>query len=158
MIMIDVLNKLSKGEIKAQTELFVYDHIEFIGIYTFDGKAFYNEHDEEIGSNFLISAMFLNYTVELIPPKEKEYLVKFNMRGWIDRFRYLNYYEKNESIEMNTKSCNEFAKTHFTKSELQSIQLVREFLEDMEGKYELIEVESNEIDQTNRSERNSQKF
>ena len=63
------------------------------------------------------------------------------MRGWIDRFRYLNYYEKNESIELNTKGGTEFAKTHFTKSELQSIQLVREFLEDMQGKFELIEVE-----------------
>ena len=46
MIMIDVLNKLAKGEIKVQTELIVYDHIECIGIYTFDGKAFYNEYDK----------------------------------------------------------------------------------------------------------------
>lgn len=50
MIMIDVLNKLSKGEIKAQTELFVYDHIECIDIYTFDyrgisGYAIENEKE-----------------------------------------------------------------------------------------------------------------
>ncbi|MCJ0589952.1 hypothetical protein MMJ18_05990, partial [Enterococcus cecorum] len=69
-----------------------------------------------------------------------------NIRGWKEHFRYLNYYEKNESIEINSKRCTDFAKTHFTKDELQSIQPVREFLEDMEGKYELIEVEENEID------------
>ena len=99
------------------------------------------DEDEE-----MITQPFLNLEVELIPPKEKKYLVKFNMRGWIERFSYLNYYEKNESIELNTKQSSVFCKASFTKSELQSIQPVREFLEDMEGKYELIEVEDNEID------------
>lgn len=91
-----------------------------------------------------IDINFLNKEVELIPPKEKKYLVKFNMRGWKEHFKYLNYYEKNESIEINSKRCTDFAKTHFTKSELQSITPVKEFLEDMEGKYELIEAEENE--------------
>lgn len=147
MIMIDVLNKLSKGEIKAQTELFVYDHIECIGIYTFDGKAFYNERDEEIGSNFLISAMFLNYTVELIPPKEKKYLVKFNMRGLRNGREYLNLdYDKrgDERVHLDDKCETLSMQTEFTKQELQSIQPVREFLEDMQGKYELVEVVENE--------------
>lgn len=141
MIMIDVLNKLSKGEIKAQTELFVYDHIEFIGIYTFDGKAFYNERDEELGSNFLISAMFLNYIVELIPPKEKKYLIKVNVRGLQERFTYLNYCETSGRVNLHDKYRLSSIQTEFTKQELQSIQPVREFLEDMEGKYGLIEVE-----------------
>lgn len=35
------------------------------------------------------------------------------MREWIERFRYLNYYEKNDSIEINSKRCTDFAKTHF---------------------------------------------
>ena len=141
MIMIDVLNKLSKGEIKAQTELFVYDHIECIDIYTFDGKAFYNERDEELGSNFLISAMFLNYIVELIPPKEKKYLIKVNVRGLQERFTYLNYCETSGRVNLHDKYRLSSIQTEFTKQELQSIQPVREFLEDMEGKYELIEVE-----------------
>ena len=147
--MIDVLNKLSKGEIKAQTELFVYDHIECIDIYTFDGKAFYNERGEEIGSNFIISGVFLNYIVELIPPKEKKYLVKFNMRGLrsdIDEFCYLNYVKKYEYVDVDDKTQTVSHKTRFTKQELQTIQPIREFLEDMEGKYELIEIKENEGD------------
>ncbi|MDZ5548239.1 hypothetical protein [Enterococcus cecorum] len=39
-----------------------------------------------------------------------------------------------------------FYQTRFTKQEMQDIQLVREFLEDMQGKFELIEVEDNEND------------
>lgn len=146
MIMIDVLNKLSKGEIKAQTELFVYDHIECIDIYTFDGKAFYNERGEEIGSHFIISGEFLNYIVELIPPKEKRYLVKINIRGLQERFTYLNYCETSGRVNLHDKYRLSSIQTEFTKDELQSIKSVREFLEDMEGKYELIGVDDNEND------------
>ena len=144
--MIDVLNKLSKGEIKAQTELFVYDHIECIDIYTFDGKAFYNERGEEIGSHFIISGEFLNYIVELIPPKEKRYLVKINIRGLQERFTYLNYCETSGRVNLHDKYRLSSIQTEFTKDELQSIKSVREFLEDMEGKYELIGVDDNEND------------
>lgn len=126
--------------------MFVYDHIECIDIYTFDGKAFYNEYNKEISANFIIDGKFLNYIVELIPPKPKKCLVKFNMRGWRENFRYLNYYKLIDGIEINSNRCTDFAKTHFTKDELESIQPVREFLEDMEGKYELVEAEDNEID------------
>ena len=148
MKMIEVLQKVANGEIKDQTTLDVYDHTGDIYTYTFDEefKAFYDEYDNEMAGDFEISNKFLNYEVDLIPPKEKKYLVKFNMRWWIERFSYLNYYEKNESIELNTKQSSVFCKASFTKDELQSIQPVREFLEDMEGKYELIEVEENEID------------
>ena len=115
MIMIDVLNKLSKGEIKAQTELFVYDHIECIDIYTFDGKAFYNERGEEIGSHFIISGEFLNYIVELIPPKEKRYLVKINIRGLQERFTYLNYCETSGRVNLHDKYRLSSIQTEFTK-------------------------------------------
>ncbi|CAI3511262.1 hypothetical protein [Enterococcus cecorum] len=148
MKMIDVLNMVAKGEIKDKTILDVYDHTGDIYTYTFDEKfkAFYDECDEEMANDFEISNKFLNYEVELIPPKPKKYLVKLNIRGLKGHFRYLNYYKKNDSIEINSKRCTDSAKTHFTKDELQSIQPVREFLEDMEGKYELVEVEDNEID------------
>lgn len=148
MKMIDVLNMVAKGEIKDKMILDVYDHTGDIYTYTFDEKfkAFYDECDEEMANDFEISNKFLNYEVELIPPKPKKYLVKLNIRGLKGHFRYLNYYKKNDSIEINSKRCTDSAKTHFTKDELQSIQPVREFLEDMEGKYELVEVEDNEID------------
>lgn len=149
MKLIDVIIKLSEGEIKDGTELFVYDHIGCIDIYTFDGKAFYNERGEEIGSHFVISGEFLNYIVELIPPKEKKYLVKFNMRGLrsdIDEFCYLNYVKTYEYVDVDDKKQTVSHKTQFTKQELKSIQPVREFLEDMQGKYELIGVDDNETD------------
>ena len=149
MKMIEVLQKVANGEIKDQTTLKIYDpHV--LHTYTFEGKynSFYSntKYRRELGGYFKISGDFLNYEVDLIPPKEKKYLVKFNMRWWIERFSYLNYYEKNESIELNTKQSSVFCKASFTKDELQSIQPVREFLEDMEGKYELIGVDDDEND------------
>lgn len=57
--------------------------------------------------------------------------------------KYLNLdldYERDERVHLNSKYETLSRQTEFTKQELQSIQPVREFLEDMEGKYELIEV------------------
>ena len=148
MKMIEVLQLISEGKIKDKTTLEIYDPIDKLYTYTFNGKfkAFYSntKYSEELSCYFKLNDMFLNFEVELIPPKEKKYLVKFNMRWWIERFSYLNYYEKNESVELNTKQSSVFCKASFTKDELQSIQPVREFLEDMKGKYELVEVEENE--------------
>lgn len=149
MKMIDVLNMMAKGEIKEGTKLKIrYKIYNYIKDYTeSENCSFVNqEYDrtEFLEDNEFITTDFLNLEVELILPKEKKYLVKFNMRWWIERFSYLNYYEKTESIELNTKQSSVFCKASFTKDELQSIQPVREFLEDMEGKYELIEVEENE--------------
>lgn len=146
MKIIDVLNMMAKGEIKDKMILDVYDHTGDIYTYTFDEKfkAFYDECDEEMANDFEISNKFLNYEVELITPKPKKYLVKFNMRGLKEPFRYLNYIENDEFVHINDKRGITFAKNSFTKDELQSIQLVKEFLEDMEGKFELIEVDDNE--------------
>lgn len=151
MRMIDVFIKLANDEIKDQTILKVYDHTGDMYTYTFDKKfkEFYDEYNNEMIDDFKISNKFLNYEVELIPPKEKKYLVKFNMR-WlrsdIGETRYLNYVKKYEYVHIAGKAQNLSHKTQFTKQELQSIQPVREFLEDMEGKYELIGVDDNEID------------
>lgn len=146
MKIIEVFIKLVNDEIKDQTILKIYDHTGDIYTYTFDEKfkAFYDECDDELGGDFEISNKFLNYEVELIPPKEKKYLVKFNMRGLrssIDEFCYLNYVKRYEYVDIDNKTQTVSNKTRFTKQELQSIQPVKEFLEDMEGKYELIEVE-----------------
>ncbi|WP_171311938.1 hypothetical protein [Enterococcus cecorum] len=153
MKMIEVLNMMVKGEIKEGTKLKIgYKIYDYINDYTESGDcSFVNKENDGtnlLEDNELITKSFLNYDVELIPPKPKKYLVKLNIRGLKGHFRYLNYYKTNDSdsIQINTKSCTELAKTHFTKSELKSIQLVCEFLDDMEGKYELVEVEDNEID------------
>ena len=61
-------------------------------------------------------------------------------------FAYLNYFVPRNKVRIHDEFDNEIYKTNFTKDELQSIQPVKEFLEDMEGKYTLIEVEDDEID------------
>lgn len=80
----------------------------------------------------------------MIPPKEKKYLVKFNIRGLrnnIDEFCYLNYVKRYEYVDIDDKTQTVSHETMFTKQELKSIKPVKEFLEDLQGKYELIEVE-----------------
>lgn len=135
--MIDVMIKLANGWIEDQTTLKICDpHVSHT--YTFEGKynSFYSntKYRRELGGHFKTSGDFLNYEVELISPKEKKYLVKFNMRG-LRNGRYLNYDEHSGYVSLKNNQAR------FTKKELQGIQQVHEFLEDMEGKYELIEVE-----------------
>ena len=84
MKMIEVLQLISEGKIKDKTTLEIYDPIDKLYTYTFNGKfkAFYSntKYSEELSCYFKLNDMFLNFEVELIPPKEKKYLVKFNMR------------------------------------------------------------------------------
>ena len=150
---IDVLIKLANGEIKDQTTLKIHDPVNTLYTYTFNEKykSFYSntEYSRELGNYFKINDNFLNREVELIPPKPKKYLVKFNMRGLRKGREYLNLdYDKrgDECVHLDDKCETLSMQTEFAKDELQSIQPVREFLEDMEDKYELIEVEENEID------------
>lgn len=144
MKMIDVMIKLANGWIEDQTTLKICDpHVSHT--YTFEGKynSFYSntKYRRELGGHFKTSGDFLNYEVELIPPKEKKYLVKFNMRGLRNGREYLNYDEHSGYVSLNNKCETSSIQARFTKKELQSIQQVHEFLEDMKGKYELIEVE-----------------
>lgn len=149
MKMIDVLNMMTEGKIKDQTILEIYQPIDKLCTYTFNGKfkAFYSntKYSVELSCHFKLNDDFLNFDVKLIPPKPKKYLVKFNMRGLRNGRKYLNldldYDKRDERVHLNSKYETLSRQTEFTKSELQSIQPVREFLEDMEGKYELIEVE-----------------
>ncbi|MCJ0598034.1 hypothetical protein MMJ46_12365, partial [Enterococcus cecorum] len=113
------------------------------------GCSFVNEEgysDTFLEDEEMITQPFLNLEVELIPPKEKKYLVKLHIKGLLNIRNYLNYYNDGikQWIELGNDLVQGFYQTCFTKQELQSIKLVREFLEDMQGKYELIEVEDNE--------------
>lgn len=148
MRMIDVLQKLANGEIKDQATLKIHDPVNTLYTYTFNGKykSFYSntEYSRELGNYFKINDNFLNKEVELIPPNEKEYLIKFNMRGMDEKESYLKFYTSLNVVSLNVATQTRYAKSHFTKEEMQSIQPVREFLEDMQGKYELIEVDDNE--------------
>lgn len=146
MIMIDVLNMMAEGKIKQGTKLEIgnkiYTYTEEIArreCYFIDIK---NDEIELLEDAEIITEKFLNFDVKLIEPKK--FLVKFNMRGLKEPFRYLNYIENDEFVHINDKRGITFAKNSFTKDELQSIQPVREFLEDMQGKFELVEVTEDE--------------
>ena len=140
MKMINVLNMVAEGKIKKGTKFILGDNLFIFNGDRFKAGNFY------LGGRIFLNARDLNIEVDLILPKPKKYLVKFNMRGLKENEMYLNYQTENDYVQIADKKQNLSYKTHFTKSELQSIKLVREFLEDMEGKYELIEVEDNEID------------
>lgn len=134
MRIIEVLNMIANGEIKEGTKFILNDDL-----FIFNGGVFGS------GLYYLENCMFLkeedlNQEVDLIEPKPKKYLVKFNMRGLKENEMYLNYQTKNDYVVLCTTKQSLVYKTKFTKDELKSIQPVREFLEDMEGKYELIEV------------------
>ncbi len=136
MKMIDVLNMVAEGKIKKGTKFILGDNL-----YIFNGDRF-KAGNFYLGGRIFLNARDLNQEVDLIEPKPKKYLIKFNMRGLngIDEFFYLNYIERYKCVDIDDKKQTVSHKTHFTKSELQSIKPVREFLEDMQGKYTLIEV------------------
>lgn len=142
MKMIDVLSLMAEGKIKKDTKLIVYDGSEEYSYrYSEICRTFFDEYSSRIECDFDIDEDFLNLEVELIEPKPKEYLVKLNVQGLYEGFAYLNYFVRRNQVRIHDEFDNEVYKTHFTKDELQSIQPVKEFLEDTEGKYELIEVE-----------------
>ena len=144
MKMIEVMIKLANGGIEDQTTLKIYDPCA-LHTYTFKGRynAFYSntKYSTELGNYFKINSNFLNYEVELIPPKEKKYLIAVHIKGLTNEATFLNYQPLLNKLSLGGAGQTYFTTTCFTKAELQSIQPVREFLEDMEGKYELIEVE-----------------
>ena len=149
MKMIEVFDLMAEGKIKEGTKLKIgYKIYDYINTES-DDYSFVNQEDDGgrfLEDNELITTDFLNLDVELIEPKPKEYLVKLNVQGLYEGFAYLNYFVRRNQVRIHDKFDNEVCKTHFTKDELQSIQPVKEFLDDMQGKYELIEVEENEID------------
>lgn len=148
MKMIDVYMKMTNLEIKIGTKLIIVDYT-FVYVKRWFSEASVSYRFEDMKEKMLedyydIDLDFLNKEVELITPNEKEYLIKFNMRGMDEKESYLKFYTSLNVVSLNVATQTRYAKSHFTKEEMQSIQPVREFLEDMEGKYELIEVEDNE--------------
>lgn len=150
MKMIEVLQLISEGKIKDQTTLEIYDPIDKLYTYTFNGKfkAFYSntKYSEELSCYFKLNDKFLNFEVELIPPKK--YLIKLNVKWLKSSLSHVNYVNRGtdqyvligdgENLGSTDSGCYQ---TQFTEKELQSIQPVKEFLDDIQGKFELIEVE-----------------
>ena len=143
MKMIDVLNMMAKGNLKEGTILKFVDSCNEIVSYIYDEEmnAFYDEAQYDLGSEGEICGPFLNKKVELIPPKPKKYLIKLTIKGINNENTYLNRSREKNVIFLSDSFEGQYTQTKFTKQEMQDIQLIREFLEDMQGKFELIEVE-----------------
>lgn len=114
--------------------------------YEYDNWSFVDDYARGINYMLDINVDTLQYEVRLVEQKEKEYLIKINVRGLKEDEIYLKYYTSLNVVDLNAATQTRYAKSHFTKSEMQSIKPVKEFLEDMEDKYELIEVNNNEDD------------
>ncbi|CAI3479457.1 hypothetical protein CIRMBP1310_01698 [Enterococcus cecorum] len=145
MKLIDVLIKQANKEIKEGTILKVPDE-ELFGkksIFEFYGGSFYGEEGLSVEELYPFDTDFLNSEVELIPPKEKKYLVKLKFRGLLTIRNYLNYYNDGikQWIELGDDLGKGYYQTRFKMKELQSNKLLNDFLKDLQGKYELIEVE-----------------
>lgn len=132
MKMIEVLQKVANGEIKDQTILEIHDPAHALPTYTFEGKynSFYSntKYRRELGGYFKISGDFLNYEVELIPPKPKKYYLRLYED---DSFSYIN---------KNKIGCTDY-KTKFTQEEIDGSMLLK-FIEKHGVKEE---VEDNEV-------------
>ncbi|XBG72212.1 hypothetical protein V4S28_07795 [Enterococcus cecorum] len=150
MKMIDVYMKMTNLEIKIGTKL-------IIGDYTFSyvkrrlsetsvSYRFEDMKEKTLEDYYGIDLDFLNKEVELIQHMKKKYLIKINIKGLIRELTVVNYQRLIGEIVLASPGDTNFVQTSFTKSEMQSIEPIREFLADMKGKYELIEVEDDEID------------
>lgn len=145
MKMIDVYMKMTNFEIEIGTKLIIGDYT-FIYVKRWLSETSVSYRFEDMKEKMLedyydIDLDFLNKEVELIEPKPKKYLIKVNIKGLIKELTVLNYQRLTGKIHLGYPGDTNFVKTSFTKSEMQSIQPVREFLEDMQGKYELIEID-----------------
>ena len=137
--MIDVLNKMAKDEIKGGTEIVIYYDFEaYVYKYHELYQTFLNDDFKRMEEEFVFGGDFLNYSVKLILPEEKRYLIKLNIKGIVGT--YLNCRRKTGILFLGDSSEGQYSQTKFTRQEMQDIQQVREFLEDMKGKYQLIEV------------------
>lgn len=150
MKMIEVFDLMAEGKIKEGTKLkIVNDYNELYEyVCTIDeGKfCFLGEDGSSLCDEFRLDEGFLLEEVELIPPKPKKYLIKLTIKGINDENTYLNLNRKRNTLFLSNNYEGQYYQRKFTTQEMQDIQLVRELLEDMEGKYELIGVDDNEID------------
>lgn len=140
MKIIEVLNMIAKGEIEKGTKFILGDNL-----YIFNGDRF-KAGNFYLGGRIFLNARDLNREVDLILPKPKKYLIKLTIKGINDENTYLNLNRKRNTLFLSDNYEGQYYQRKFTTQEMQDIQLVRELLEDMEGKYELIGVDDNEID------------
>ncbi|MDZ5439304.1 hypothetical protein U1329_02115 [Enterococcus cecorum] len=145
MKMIDVYMKMTNLEIKIGTKLIIGDYtFSYVKRWLSETSVSYRFEDmkeKTLEDYYGIDLDFLNKEVELIQHTKKKYLIKINIKGLIRELTVVNYQRLIGEIVLASPGDTNFVQTSFTKSEMQSIEPIREFLADMKGKYELIEVE-----------------
>lgn len=143
MKLIDVVNKWVNNEIENETKLVVYDEAGRRYVYTFDARSdeFYDKYGNTLSANPMMSIDYLTYEVKIVPPEEKKYLISVHIKGLIRELTVINYHRLLGKIVLGSVGDTNFVQTSFTKSEMQSIEPIRAFLDDMKGKYTFIEVE-----------------
>lgn len=148
MKLIDVINKWANNEIINETKLVVYDEAGRRYVYIFDAgcNEFYDEYGDTLGGNRMMSMNYLEYDAKIISPEEKKYLISVHIKGLIQELTVINYHRLLGKIVLGSAGDTNFVQTSFTKSEMKSIEPIREFLHDMKGKYTYIEVEEYESD------------
>lgn len=149
MKMIDVLGKLANGEIKDKSTLLVESGEEtFEYVYYERHQVFRGRCCSTLEDDFGIDKNFLNLEVELVEPKEKKYLIVLKARGVRHVYNYVHYC-RDEYLQWIEFGGTEFdgecegisRKVVFTKKEMQEIDLLKMFLEDMGGTLELVEAD-----------------
>lgn len=148
----EVITWMAQGRIKDGAVLCIIKSADNIEKYTYkaikkdgvDNSFFLSEHNIKLDLNNFSNIDLLNKSVSLTNPRETEYFIKVNIAGMPEEKTYLNYYyidDNNNELSLGLKDISIFIKSTFTMSDMEGIKDVREFLEDMKGKYELIEVD-----------------
>lgn len=145
MKLIEVLQKVAEGKIKKGTKFILGDNLFIFNGDRFKAGNFY------LGGRIFLNARDLNREVDLIPPKPKKYLIKLNAKWLKSSLSHVNYVNRGtgqyviigdgENLGSTDFGCYQ---TQFTEKEMESIKPVKEFLDDMQGKYMLVEVTEDE--------------
>ena len=139
MKMIEVFDLMAKKEIKHETQLIIhYDSACRSFRYHKLYQTFLNDNHERMEEEFVFGDDFLNFEVELIPPKPKKYYLR------LDKDDNCSYINKNVyfSYEVANKSERNNYKTKFTQEEIDGSMFLK-FIEQHGIKEEVAE---NEID------------
>ncbi|WP_171301350.1 hypothetical protein [Enterococcus cecorum] len=115
MKMIEVFDLMAKKEIKHETQLIIhYDSVCSSFRYHKLYQTFLNDNYERMEEEFIFGDDFLNFEVELIPPKPKKYYLR------LDKDDNCSYINKNVyfSYEVANKSEHNNCKTKFTQEEI----------------------------------------
>ena len=125
MKMIEVFDLMAKGEIKEGTKLKIYYNSS---IYTYKYREIYKlflDDDDEyrrLEQDFEFDEVFLNFVVDLIPPKPKKYYLRLDED---DSFSYINM-TMYAAYEAATKDeIFGYNKTKFTQEEIDNDVLLK---------------------------------